>query len=110
MNELDHNYNFNDLLEVTEIFRIIEEQQDSEGKVTKTSYEYGGKTSIVWEDIKMIKQYAYPDDWVKYKGEKYHVTLHGYPNDLLVLGSYKEIANYWNILRNTYPLFEEIQD
>lgn len=101
MNEIDQQFNFNDPVEVTEIFRVHNDNNPEERK----TYEYSGTTVIGWEDVKMIKQYPYPDDWKQLAGEKYYLSLHGYTNDLLILGSHKQMTLYWKAFRNTYPIF-----
>jgi len=64
--ELDHTFNFNDPIEATAIFRA---PNNSGG-----ANEFGGHILFNWEDIKMVEEYMYPDDWVKYAGPKYFLT------------------------------------
>ena len=123
--------NFNLPIEVTEIFRIQkpvfhkkednsfrfdnddddEEEDEFNGimamdieKIDIT--EYSSKTALLWEDIKMLKQYTYKDDWKQLKGEKYWIALHNYNQDLLVLGSYTAMLILWKEFRLHYPTFE----
>lgn len=97
--DIEHNINFNDPVEVTEIFRF---RDDSPEKIL---IEYGSKASFCWEDVMFIKDYCFPDDWKKYPGPKYNLKLRGHPENLLVHGDYFEILKYWTLFRNSYPLF-----
>jgi hypothetical protein len=99
--EIEQDYNFNDPVEVVEIFRIAGET----GKAT----EYSSKSSFLWEDLKLIEEYPYPDNWEKYSGEKYHIILNGLPPKL-VLGSYHSMKMYWIMFRNSYPIFVDRQE
>lgn len=104
MEDLQHSYNFNDPLELIEIFRATDNSGDTKLK------EYSGKVSINWEDIKLVKEYPYEDNWETHKGEKFYLTLYNYPHDLLILGSYGAITKQRRILRNEYPIFEKEGD
>lgn len=113
MDELEQEYDFNLPLEVTEVFRAASTQlrkaltnlDEEPAVVEETIGEYSSKTSFGWEEIRMIREYPYPDDWKIHKGPKCFVTLHGYPNDLLILGKYSELRKAWVALRKKYPLF-----
>lgn len=117
--------NYNDPIELTEIFRIstpvfknkeedpLAFEKDDEdfvstlANVDMKTEEYSMKTAILWEDIKSLKQYAYGDkDWRQLKGEKYYISLHNTNNDILVLGNYKSMLEHWKLFRNEYPVFE----
>lgn len=102
--DIEHGYNFNDPLVLTEVFRIRTTSVDEEGKIIEDNAEYAARTLVTWEDVKLISQYVYPDDWKKYKGEKYHIYLHG-ADSKLILGSFKDMETYWTMFRNAYPLF-----
>ena len=95
--------NFNKPLELTEVFRVPNPTLPN-GKPV----EYAARISILWEDIKAIAEYPYPDDWETYKGEKYTV-LFNYPQkeSALILGSRATIIEYWTEFREKYPLFIE---
>ena len=95
--ELQHDYNYNDPLELRELFKVT--QTDG------TSQEYSGLTTICWEDIRFIDQYFYPDNWKDYPGEKFYLMLTNYPTPKLILGSYENITRYWKQMRNEYPIF-----
>lgn len=99
MEDIEEDYNFNIPLELTEIFRTP----------TPKLEEWSAKVLVGWEDVKVVDQYAYPDDWVNHKGDKFFLTLHGAPNPKLIYGSYQEFKRYWGILRNKYPVFYPIE-
>ncbi len=112
MNEIEHEYDFNAPVELTEIFRVLEVKEESkeiDGEmrtgIMEQKVEYSSKNSICWEDIQAIKTYPYPDDWVIYKGDKFWVHLYDYPHDILILGNYHSIKAYWTEFRTTYPRF-----
>ena len=90
--ELPHDFNFNDPLELKEIFRNPEGQ------------EFSATVAVCWEDLKGIEEYPYPDTWKKYPGEKYSITLVGQTSKL-ILGSFDSILRHWRDFRNKYPLF-----
>lgn len=93
---VEQNYNYNTPLELTEIHRTPKPDGGME--------ELAAKFVIGWEEIRMIEQYAYKDDWSTYKGEKYFlITTLSQPK--LILGSYSEIKQYWTNMRERYPLF-----
>lgn len=96
--ELEQDYNFNDPVEVTEIFRV---RQDEKGPIE----EFGSRSAFCWEDVTLIKNYAYPDDWRSYPGPKYYVKLRSYPESILVLGEYESMLLYWMMFRNMYPIY-----
>lgn len=117
--------NFNDPVEVTEIFRIAtpvtknkeedplhfeKEDDDFISTMTNTEFkteEYSMKTAILWEDIRGLKQYCYNDnDWKHLKGEKYYINVMNTDRDILVLGSYKSMLEHWKLFRNKYPLHD----
>lgn len=97
--DLEHNFNFNDPVEVTTIFRMPE--------ISGKPKEYSSKISFGWEDIKLVEEHAYADDWETYKGPKYWITLHHEPQGRLVLGSYMSMTEHWRHFRNRYPLFRD---
>lgn len=115
--------NFNDPIEVTEIFRIStpafkdkkvdfddsDEESDEDfiqvlNPANFKTEEYSMKTALLWEDIKCLKQYCYNDEWKTLKGEKFYITTTTSQHDLLVLGSYHNMLQYWKQFRNAYPL------
>lgn len=98
--DLRHDFNYNDPVEVMEIFRYRKNDDEA-------LQEFGSKSMFGWEDVIFIKEYAFPDDWKKYNGPKYHVMLRGHNSEMLVLGDYESMARYWTQFRNKYPLFTE---
>lgn len=104
-------------MEVTEIFRTIQYQQESDkedkdpklvGEVPKPDIkEYAFKHSLGWEEIRGIKEYMYPDDWLYHKGPKFYIKTHGQADDILVLGNYRSMSDHWAAFRNKHPLFGE---
>lgn len=99
MKEIRQDFNFNDPVIATEIFRV----QDAQG----ASLEYGAKIAFGWEDVKCIESYPYPDNWKDYKGPKYYIQLQGYPAQKLILGDRDSILTHWTMFRNKYPLFHD---
>jgi hypothetical protein len=113
---LDPNYNFNDPLKLTVIFRepIYKEgeSRDEEefmrelGIKTATKEkereytEHSGEVYICWEQITAIKSYPYKEDWKKFKGPKFYISCHDVTNDYLVFGNINEIIGYWTMFRN----------
>lgn len=97
MSEIQSMINFNDPLEVTQIFRIA----TPEGKTV----EHAIKVYFGWEDVKSIESYPYPDNWESYRGPKYYIVLQGAPDPKLVLGDMNTIVALWSAFRNTFPLF-----
>jgi len=117
--------NFNDPIEVTEIFRIstpimkskeddpLHFEKDEEDFISTIANaemrtdEYSMKTAILWEDIRGLRQYCYNDnDWKQLRGEKYYINLVTSDRDVLVLGSYKSMLEHWKAFRNKYPLHD----
>jgi len=98
--DIEHKFNFNDPVEVTAIFRIP-------GEAGGKPREYGGKLSFGWEDIKVIEENVYADDWENYKGDKFWIQLHNDPSGKLVLGNYHDMTRFWKQFRNRFPLFQE---
>lgn len=99
MNHNDEEIDFNIPEEVTAIFRIPERDGSKS--------EYAGKRLICWEDIMGIEEYPFEDDWKKFPGEKYQISVHGDPNECLVLGSYEEAKDKWFHFRITWPVFRK---
>lgn len=115
--------NYNDPIEVTEIFRLPiapPEPEDGEDyspeirdiilrkQKTQPEYEYEEyslQRQICWEDIKTIRQYGYKDNWKNLKGEKFLIHLGFQQDEILVLGSYRNMCDHWRTFRNTYPIF-----
>lgn len=95
--------NYNDPLELREVFRL-NMTNVTEGDVGPKQ-EFSGLCTVCWEDIRGIDQYFYPDDWYYFKGEKYYLILANKAAPKLILGSYKEITQYWKRLRNEFPIF-----
>jgi len=93
---LERDYNYNTPLELTEIFRMPNEEGILE--------ERAAKFVIGWEDLRSIEQYIHPDNWINYKGEKYYIVL-SFGQPKLIYGSYNEIKQYWTTMREKYPLF-----
>ena len=107
--ELPNDYdpiNFNDPLELVEVFRLNTGPMIDGDVGPKT--EYSGRCAVLWDDIRGIDQYFFPDDWLKYKGEKYYLILANKATPKLILGSYSEIVNYWKLLRRKYPIYTEL--
>lgn len=102
--DIEHAFNFNDPIEVTEIFRFREKERHGEVE-SETMKEFGSKAAFCWEDVMFIKDYPYTDDWKTYIGPKYWVKLRNYPENILILGDYESMYSYWMQFRNTYPLF-----
>lgn len=98
IDEIEDDFDFNAPVELTEVFRVPDDQN--------TMQEYGAKCMFGWEDVRMVEQYAFPDNWQIYPGEKFYVTL-GFGNPKLFLGSYQEFRKYWNALRYNFPLFRK---
>jgi hypothetical protein len=117
--------NFNDPIELTEIFRIStpivkdkeqdplhfeKDDEDFISTLTSTEFkteEYSMKTAVLWEDIKSLRQYCYNDnDWKHLKGEKYYVNVISCEREILVLGSYKSMFEHWKLFRNEYPMYK----
>lgn len=104
--ELDHEsttpdkeFNFNTPIEVIEIFRY----RESEFGELK---EFGSRLAFIWEEILLIKEYPFDDDWEKYPGNKYYVRLRSSgEQDMIILGDYDEMLFNWKAFRNKYPLF-----
>jgi hypothetical protein len=117
--EIDRNYNFNDPLKLTIIFREpifkegeldttqLEEMgiQVAVSNKTREYDEYAGSISILWEDVLSIKTYPYKDEWKKFKGEKFYIAVEGQGPEYLVYGSTEQILAYWAMFRNRYPKF-----
>lgn len=112
---LDPNYNFNDPLKLTVIFRepIYKDDDDKtnyelmaelgikvDTKVEREYTEHSGEVYILWEQILAIKSYPYKDDWKKFKGPKFYVSCYDTSNDYLVFGNVDEIVAYWTQYRN----------
>lgn len=113
----DNNYNFNDPLDLTVIFRepiyekgdkdemeLPQELADELGIQTMTSKvtgynEYSGNISILWRDIMCIKSYPYKDNWKQFKGDKFYVGCYNLENDYLVFGDLRQMKEYWTVFR-----------
>lgn len=94
--EVQHDFNFNEPLELTEIFRFpVGEGQNQE---------FTGKIYIGWEDIKLIKSYPFVDNWEENKGPKFYLFTHNHP-EFLILGDMDQLTAYWKAFRLKYPLF-----
>lgn len=115
-------FNFNDPLEVTEVFRSAkimtlptkeeeeeEYQPEEDNKFTKPVEvkEFAFKHTLGWEDIKSVKEYMYPDDWRENRGPKYYLKVDYQQEEILVLGNYKSMTEHWRQFRNKYPLFKQ---
>ena len=99
--KMDYSFNFNDPVSAFSVFRVKGRGENGE----QTTDEYGGMISFLWDDIKTIEQYPYPDDWERYKGEKYYLELkNSYKgNSRIILGSYENMLKYWTMFKNKYP-------
>jgi len=112
---LDPNYNFNDPLKLTVIFRdpIYKDEEDQnntellhelgikiETKVEREFTEHSGEVYITWEQITAIKSYPYKDDWKTFKGSKFYISYYDTSNDYLVYGDINTIVGYWTMFRN----------
>lgn len=101
--DLNHEFNFNNPVEVTKIFRYRKNENEA-------LQEYSCKASFCWEDVMYIEEYPYKDDWEKHRGSKYYVTLRSYSESLLVLGDYESMIQYWSDFRNKYPLYDGVDN
>lgn len=101
--------NYNDPVEVTEIFRVITipAPTEEEPKPETTTKEYAHKLSFGWEGVKSIREYCYADDWTHYKGPKFHLRVDSNSEESLILGDYHAFYSHWRNFRNNYPLFVE---
>ncbi len=98
--DLEHNFNYNNLIELTELFR--EKKEDD-------SYsEYCSKLFITWEDIKMVQENPHKD-WTKFTGPKFFLHIHGYANPKLIYGDINELITFWQAFRNEFPLWTKPQ-
>lgn len=96
---VEKDYNFNDPVEVTSIFR--EQIKTEEGIETE---EFSAKCCFLWENVVGIEEYAHPDNWVKYPGAKVFVHLQPLGTKLL-LGDYQNMKNYFRMYRRACPTF-----
>lgn len=118
---MEENFNFNDPLELTEVFRTVnqlaigdiiigpedEPEFSEEAKPRKPEIkEYAFKHCLGWEDVKSVKEYMYPDDWKEHKGPKFYLKVDGNADDIIVLGNYKSMTEHWRMFRNKYPLYK----
>jgi len=113
---VENDYNFNKPVEIIEIFRVHaeegsynggEEDEEPRSISRKGRLEEHSRVSyFLWENLEEVDSYAYPDDWTKFKGDKYTITLRGHPPKL-ILGSYKNMVAYWTLFREQYPIFVE---
>jgi len=92
--------NYNDPIELTAVYRT------RDGKHGPVS-EHGGKIAVRWEDIKVVEEYVYTDDWVKFNGPKYCVVLENEadPQPRVILGNYRSMVEHWTNFRRSCPLF-----
>jgi len=112
---LDPNYNFNDPLKLTVIFRdpVYKDEEDQnntellhelgikvETKIEREFTEHSGEVYITWEQITAIKSYPYKDDWKTFKGSKFYISCYDTSNDYLVYGDVNTIVGYWTMFRN----------
>ncbi len=107
----DPNYNFNKPLEIVELFRMrqttpSETEPDGNGGVVVTQVQintkdYSHRSAVLWENIEALRDYCYEDDWVAHQGPKYYMTVAGQEEDVLVLGSYDTMLEYWTAYRET---------
>lgn len=102
---IPESHNFNLPFEVTELERILEGrgEEDEEGNINlltvkKEGIEYTGRLAILWEDIIGIKDFTYVDDW-KIKGPKCLLTTRDTNQDILILGDYDHMLEYWTEYR-----------
>ena len=94
--------NYNDPLELTVVFRVADNPESP-------PKEYAAKIACLWEDVKLIEQYPYKDNWREFPGPKYYITLAGdAQTSRLVLGDYHNMVLHWLDLRRTYPLFPDL--
>jgi hypothetical protein len=90
--------NFNDPVEVLQIFRT----RDEKGKAT----EYSNKLCFVWEDLKRVEEYAYPDNWETHVGAKCCIVLAGDdPIGRVILYDYQSMKGHWTTFRRSCPLY-----
>lgn len=101
--ELNHGINFNDPIEVTEIFRTSDKDKETGEQV---QHEFGSRACFGWEDVMFVKEYPFDDTWEKYHGPKYYIRLRGYEEMLLVYGEYEVMFKYWTQFRNEYPMYK----
>lgn len=116
LKEINPDFNFKDPLELVKIWRdpIYDktEKQDDENEEDDFSVkvftrkitdwvEHSCKIWIQWENIEDIKQFNFKDDWKKYKGKKYFISLYGKAKDYLIFGDVQEIIAYWTMYLNT---------
>lgn len=101
--------NYNDPIEVTEIYRTVTHlPPDSDGNnVEPDVKEYAFKVAFGWEQVRKMREYCYPDDWITYKGPKFYLYLGEAAEGNLILGDYHSFSNHWRSFRNMYPLFVE---
>lgn len=90
-----------------------ETEEDSNGKVVVTQVEikhvdYSHRSAILWENIEAIRDYCYEDDWQKHPGPKCYLTVAGMDEDVLVLGSYDTMLEYWIAYRVKINQLEQI--
>ncbi len=95
----EEKFNFYLPEELMEIYRV----QNKTGEVE----ELGGRSVICWEDVKSLKEYAWEDDWVKFPGPKYYITLHGSAGEALILGNYEEMKTKWIKFRERHMRFND---
>lgn len=114
---VEKDYNFNRPVEVVEIFRTevgrkleeFDEEEPRNSPINVKLEEHSRISYFLWENLEEVDSYAYNDDWTKFKGEKYTITLRGHPPKL-ILGNYKNMVAYWTMFRQQYPIFVERQE
>lgn len=89
--------NYNDPIEVVHVFW-------QEDKILGRT-EYGVKVSFLWEDLRKLEEYAYPDNWVTYKGPKCTVILEGEAQGRVILSDYITIKQHWTNYRRSCPVY-----
>lgn len=97
---IEKDYNFNDPVEVTTIFR--EQVQDEDGNPVLE--EYSSKCCFLWENLIGIEEYAHPDNWKKYPGDKFFIHLQPLGTKL-VFGNYQNTKKYFQMFRRACPTF-----
>lgn len=96
--DIEHDYNFNDPVEVVKIFRYRKNEEEA-------MQEFGSRCTFCWEDVSGVEEYPFIDDWKKYTGSKYYIRLRSIAEPLLVFGDYDSVSKYWLMFRNKYPLY-----
>ncbi len=96
-------HDFNLPLEVTEINRVVEGvgQEDEDGNinviaVAKEHKDYSSRLAILWDDVICLKEFNYVDDY-KIKGPKCFLCTEY--RDILILGDYEHMLDYWTEFR-----------